>query len=63
MHTCSSTTGCGTVLGCRCRRDHRPGKGLAYVFRRCQGQVFLKRKALLEPFRITHYHTTVDGIR
>ncbi len=30
---------------------------LAYVFGRRNNEVFLKLKALLEPFRITRYHT------
>jgi insertion element IS1 protein InsB len=33
--------------------DHRSGKVLAYVFGRRQDEVFLKLKALLEPFGIT----------
>jgi insertion element IS1 protein InsB len=37
--------------------DHRCGKVLAYVFGRRNDEVFLKLKALLEPFRITRYHT------
>jgi insertion element IS1 protein InsB len=32
--------------------DHRSGKVLAYVFGRRQDDVFLKLKALLEPFGI-----------
>ena len=39
--------------------DHHTGKVLAYVFGRCQDEVFLKLKALLEPFGITRYYT--DG--
>jgi len=39
--------------------DHRTGKVLAHVFGRGQDTVFLKLKALLEPFGITHYYT--DG--
>ena len=39
--------------------DHRPGKVLAYVFGRRKDAVFLKLKALLEPFGITRYVT--DG--
>jgi insertion element IS1 protein InsB len=35
--------------------DHRSGKILAYVFGRRQDEVFLKLKALLEPFSITTY--------
>jgi insertion element IS1 protein InsB len=37
--------------------DHRSGKVLAYVFGRRQDEVFLKLKALLEPFGITRYYT------
>jgi insertion element IS1 protein InsB len=37
--------------------DHRSGKVLAYVFGRRQDEVFLKLKALLEPFGITKYYT------
>jgi insertion element IS1 protein InsB len=33
--------------------DHRSGKVLAYVFGRRKDEVFLKLKALLEPFAIT----------
>src|SRR6266536_5213154 len=39
--------------------DHHTGKVLAYVFGRRKDTVFLKRKALLEPFGITRYYT--DG--
>jgi insertion element IS1 protein InsB len=39
--------------------DHHTGKVLAYVFGRRQDEVFLKLKALLEPFGITRYYT--DG--
>jgi insertion element IS1 protein InsB len=39
--------------------DHRSGKVLAYVFGRRKDDVFLKLKALLEPFGITTYYT--DG--
>jgi insertion element IS1 protein InsB len=39
--------------------DHRSGKVLAYVFGRRKDEVFLKLKALLEPFGITKYYT--DG--
>ncbi|HEY7532972.1 MAG TPA: IS1 family transposase, partial [Nitrospiraceae bacterium] len=35
--------------------DHHTGKVLAYVFGRRKDAVFLKLKALLEPFGITHY--------
>ena len=37
--------------------DHQTGKVLAYVFGRRQDEVFLKLKALLEPFGITRYYT------
>jgi insertion element IS1 protein InsB len=37
--------------------DHRTGAVLAYVFGRRQDEVFLQLKALLEPFRITRFHT------
>lgn len=37
--------------------DHHTGKVLAYVFGRRQDTVFLKLKALLEPFGIRRYHT------
>jgi insertion element IS1 protein InsB len=39
--------------------DHHIGKVLAYVFGRRQDKVFLKLKALLEPFDITKFYT--DG--
>ena len=39
--------------------DHHTGMVLAYVFGRRQDTVFLKLKALLEPFGITRYFT--DG--
>jgi insertion element IS1 protein InsB len=39
--------------------DHHTGKVLAYVFGRRKDNVFLKLKALLEPFGITKYCT--DG--
>ena len=39
--------------------DHHAGKVLAYVFGRRKDNVFLKLKALLEPFGITKYCT--DG--
>lgn len=39
--------------------DHRTGQELAYVFGRRKDEVFLKLKALLEPFGITKYDT--DG--
>ena len=41
--------------------DHRSGKVLAYVFGRRQDEVFLKLKALLEPFGITQYDTDYWG--
>jgi insertion element IS1 protein InsB len=41
--------------------DHRSGKVLAYVFGRRQDEVFLKLKALLEPFGITKYYTDSWG--
>ena len=37
--------------------DHRRGKVLAYVFGRRKDEVFLKLKALLEPFGMTRYDT------
>jgi insertion element IS1 protein InsB len=37
--------------------DHRSGKVLAYVFGRRKDEMFLKLKALLEPFGITRYYT------
>ena len=37
--------------------DHHTGKVLAYVFGRRKDTVFLKLKALLEPFGITKYYT------
>jgi insertion element IS1 protein InsB len=39
--------------------DHHTGAVLAYVFGRRQDEVFLKLRALLEPFGITRYYT--DG--
>lgn len=36
--------------------DHQSGKNLAYVFGSRKDEVFLKLKALLEPFRITKYY-------
>ena len=39
--------------------DHHSGRVLAYVFGRRKDEVFLKLKALLEPFGITRYYT--DG--
>ena len=41
--------------------DHWSGRVLAYVFGRRTDEVFLKLKALLEPFGITHYHTDYWG--
>lgn len=41
--------------------DHHSGKVLAYVFGRRQDEVFLKLKALLEPFGITRYYTDYWG--
>jgi insertion element IS1 protein InsB len=37
-------------------RDHRSGHVLAYVLGRRKDEVFLQRKALLEPFGITRYY-------
>ncbi len=37
--------------------DHRTGKVLASVFGRRKDEVFLQRKALLEPFGLTRYDT------
>jgi insertion element IS1 protein InsB len=37
--------------------DHHTGAVLAYVFGRRKDKVFLKLKALLEPFGLTHYYT------
>jgi insertion element IS1 protein InsB len=39
--------------------DHHTGKVLAYVFGRRQDDVFLRLKALLEPFGISRFYT--DG--
>jgi insertion element IS1 protein InsB len=41
--------------------DHRSGKILADVFGRHQDEVFLKLKALLEPFGITRFYTDYWG--
>jgi IS1 family transposase len=41
--------------------DHSTGTVLAYVFGRRQDEVFLKLKALLEPFGLTHYYTDKWG--
>jgi len=37
--------------------DHHTGAGLAYVFGRRKDEVFLRRKALLEPFGLTRFYT------
>ena len=42
-------------------QHHRSGKVLAYVFGRRQDEVFLKLKALLDPFGITKYYTDSWG--
>src|SRR5262249_53621851 len=41
--------------------DHGSGKVLAYVFGRRQDEVFLKLKALWQPFGITKYYTDSWG--
>jgi insertion element IS1 protein InsB len=41
--------------------DHRSGKVMAYVFGRRKDEVFLKLKALLDPFGITKYDTDYWG--
>jgi insertion element IS1 protein InsB len=41
--------------------DHHGGQVLAYVFGRRKDEVFLKLKALLEPFGITRYYTDSWG--
>jgi insertion element IS1 protein InsB len=41
--------------------DHRSGHVLAYVLGRRTDEVFLKLKALLEPFGITRYYTDSWG--
>ena len=41
--------------------DHRSGRVLAYVLGRRKDEVFLKLKALLEPFGITRYYTNYWG--
>jgi IS1 family transposase len=41
--------------------DHQTGKVLAYVFGRRKDEVFLKLKALLKPFGLTHYYTDKWG--
>jgi insertion element IS1 protein InsB len=46
---------------CDLTKHHRSGKVLAYVFGRRQDEVFLKLKALLEPFGITKYYTDSWG--
>ena len=42
--------------------DHRTGRVLAYVLGPRKGAVFLKLKALLAPFGITHYYTDKAGV-
>ena len=41
--------------------DHQTGEVLAYVFGRRKDEVFLKLKALLDPFGLTHYYTDKWG--
>jgi insertion element IS1 protein InsB len=41
--------------------DHHTGKVLAYVFGRRKDEVFLQRKALLEPFGLIRYSTDYWG--
>src|SRR5438874_7271189 len=41
--------------------DHYTGKVLAYVFGRRKDEVFVKLKALLEPFGLTRYSTDYWG--
>ena len=41
--------------------DHLSGQALAYVFGRRKDEVFLKLKALLEPFGIKRYYTDYFG--
>jgi len=41
--------------------DHHTGKVLAYVFGRRKDEVFLRLKALLEPFGLTRYYTDSWG--
>jgi IS1 family transposase len=41
--------------------DHHTGAVLAYVFGRRKDEVFLQRKALLEPFGLTRYSTDYWG--
>jgi insertion element IS1 protein InsB len=41
--------------------DHRSGQVLAYVLGRRKDEVFLKLKALLEPFGIMRYYTDYWG--
>jgi insertion element IS1 protein InsB len=41
--------------------DHATGKVLAYVFGRRKDEVFLRLKALLEPFGLTRYYTDYWG--
>jgi insertion element IS1 protein InsB len=42
--------------------DHHTGKVLAYVFGRRKDEVFLRLKALLEPFGLTRYYTRLGGL-
>jgi insertion element IS1 protein InsB len=41
--------------------DHHTGSVLAYVCGRRKDEVFLKLKALLDPFGLTHYYTDKWG--
>src|SRR5207247_5899969 len=41
--------------------DHHTGAVLAYVFGRRKDEVFLRRKALLEPFGLTRFYTDTWG--
>src|SRR5262245_45731252 len=41
--------------------DHRSGQVLAFVFGRRKAEVFLKLKALLEPFGIMRFYTDYWG--
>ena len=41
--------------------DHQTGTVLAYVFGRRKDEVFLKLKALLDPFGLTYYYTDKWG--
>jgi hypothetical protein len=49
------------LVGCGKTSDHHSGKVLAYVFGTRKDQVFLKLKALLEPFGITRFYPTAGG--